>query len=70
MTLREYRAYLGWSAAELARRAGLDAQTVRRVENGEPAFLHTVGAIATALSKELGKTVKIEDIDGVNVIDK
>jgi len=43
---------------------------VRRVENGEPAFLHTVGAIATALSKELGKTVKIEDIDGVNIIDR
>jgi transcriptional regulator with XRE-family HTH domain len=70
MTLREYRAYLGWSAAELARRAGLDAQTVRRVESGEPAFLHTVGAIATALSKGLGKAVRIEDIDGVNVIDK
>jgi transcriptional regulator with XRE-family HTH domain len=70
MTLREYRAYLGWSAAELARRAGLDAQTVRRVENGEPAFLHTIGAIATALSRGLGRTVKIEDIDGVNIIDK
>lgn len=69
MTLREYRAYLGWSAAELARRAGLDAQTVRRVERGEPAFLHTVGAIATALSKGMGTIVRIEDIDGIKIKD-
>jgi transcriptional regulator with XRE-family HTH domain len=67
MTLRDYRGYLGWSAAELARRAGLDAQTVRRAEKGEPTFFHTAGAIATALSKGLGRTVRIEDIEGLNV---
>lgn len=69
MNLREYRAYLGWSAAELARRAGIDGQTVRRVERGEPTYLHTAGAIATALSKALGRTIRIEEIDGLNVID-
>jgi hypothetical protein len=38
---------------------------VSRIEKGEPAFLHTVGAIARALSEGLGKTITIDDLDGV-----
>lgn len=65
MTLRQYRANLGWSLNELARRSGLTYQTVSRIEKGEPAFLHTVGAIARALSEGYGKTITIEDLEGV-----
>jgi transcriptional regulator with XRE-family HTH domain len=67
MTLRQYRARLGWSAEELARRAGLNAQTIRRIEQGSPTFLHTVGAIARALSEGYEREIKIEDIEGVTL---
>lgn len=69
MTIRDYRATLGWSLAELARRAGLTYQTVSRVERGEPAYLHTVGAIARAISEGLHKTITVNDLDGVDIID-
>jgi transcriptional regulator with XRE-family HTH domain len=65
MTLRQYRASLGWSLTELAKRADLTAQTVSRVEKGEPAYLHTVGMIARALSEGLGRTITVDDIEGV-----
>jgi transcriptional regulator with XRE-family HTH domain len=67
MTLRQYRLSLGWSLAELARRSGLTYQTVSRIEKGESAFPHTIGAIARALSEGLGKTITIEDIEGVKI---
>lgn len=69
MTIKDYRGMLGWSLAELARRAGLTYQTVSRVERGEPAYFHTAGAIARAISEGLGKTVTVHDLDGINVID-
>lgn len=67
MTLRQYRASLGWSLTELAGRAGVTYQTVSRIEKGEPAFLFTVAAIAKALSEGLGKTITVDDIEGVNI---
>ncbi len=67
MTLREYRESLGWSQAELARRAGLDVQSARRAEDGEPIQGRTANAIAQALSEALGRPVQIRDIDGLNV---
>ena len=67
MTIKEYRISLGWPATELARRAGLAAKTISRVEDGEPAFAHTIGAIARALSEGLGRTITIRDLDGVNI---
>lgn len=69
MTIRDLRASLGWSLSELARRSGLAYQTVSRIERGEPAYLHTVGAIARALSEGLGRTITINDLQGVNIID-
>ena len=65
MTLREYRGSLAWSLSELARRSGLTYITVSRVEKGEPAYFHTVAAIAKALSEGLGRTVTVDDIEGV-----
>jgi transcriptional regulator with XRE-family HTH domain len=67
MTLREYRESLGWSQAELARRAGLDVQSARRAEDGEQIQGRTANAIAQALSAALGRTIQIRDIDGLNV---
>lgn len=70
MTIAEYRVSLGWSAAELARRTGLSTRTISRIENGEPAYAHTIGAIARALSEALGKTITIHDLDGANIVDR
>lgn len=70
MTIEDYRISLGWSATELARRAKLSAKTVSRIEKGEPAFPHTIGAIARALSDGLGRTITINDLDGVNITDR
>jgi transcriptional regulator with XRE-family HTH domain len=70
VTVEEYRISLGWSATELARRAGLSAKTVSRIESGEPTYPHTAGAIARALSEGLGKTITIHDLDGVNIVER
>ena len=45
-SLRQRR---GWSAAELARRAGIDARTLANVEAGANVTLATLTAIADAL---------------------
>jgi transcriptional regulator with XRE-family HTH domain len=67
MTLKEYRESLGWSQAELARRAGLDVQTARRAEDGEQIQGRTANAIVQALSTALGRVIQIKDVDGLNV---
>ncbi|HEX6556659.1 MAG TPA: helix-turn-helix transcriptional regulator [Ktedonobacteraceae bacterium] len=68
MTIRQYRLKLKWSISELARRSGLTAQTVSRIENGEPAFDYTVASIAEALSNALGQTITIDDLEGVKIV--
>jgi transcriptional regulator with XRE-family HTH domain len=68
MTTRQYRLKLKWSISELARRSGLTAQTVSRIENGEPAFDYTVASIAEALSNALGQTITIDDLEGVKIV--
>lgn len=70
MTIEEYRLQLAWPIAELARRAKLAPRTVSRIENGEPAYAHTVAAIANALSEALGRKITIHDLDGVNIADR
>ena len=69
MTIEDYRIKLGWSQAELARRANIDVNTLKRAINGLPVFKHTAGAIATALSQGLGYEISYKDLDGVKVID-
>ncbi len=69
MTIEECRIKLGWSLAELARRASIDVNTVKRAINGTPVYKHTAGAIATALSQGLGYEISYKDLDGLNVKD-
>lgn len=68
MTLKDYRVMLGWSPSELARRAGVAPRTINRIESGQPTYDYTLGAIARAISNELGRTVTIHDFEGVNII--
>ena len=69
MTIEDYRIKLGWSQAELARKANIDIGTLRRAINGQTVYRHTAGAIATALSQGLGYEITYKDLDGVNVRD-
>jgi transcriptional regulator with XRE-family HTH domain len=66
-TLQEYRQLLGWSLAELARQAHIDTNTARKAESGEVVSGRTGAAIAKALSQALGRTIRISDIEGLEV---
>jgi transcriptional regulator with XRE-family HTH domain len=55
--VRTLRAQHGWNQEELAVRAGLVARTVRRIEQGEDAYIGTVEAIADALGVSLADLV-------------
>ncbi len=69
MTIEDYRTQLGWSLAELARRADIDVNTLKRAIDGVPVRKEKAGAIANAISKGLGTTITYKDLDGVQVID-
>ncbi len=67
MTVEEYRFQLAWSVAELARRSRVSSQTIARLERGEPVRQHIVAAIAKALGEGLGRSLTLNDFDGVNI---
>jgi transcriptional regulator with XRE-family HTH domain len=69
MTIEDYRIQLGWSQAELARKADIDVSTLKRAINGQQIYKHTAGAIAAALSQGLGHQITYKDLDGINVRD-
>ncbi len=48
-TLAQARQQRGFSASELARRAGVAASTIRRIEQGVPPHMETIAKIAQAL---------------------
>ena len=70
MTIEQYRIQLAWPAARLAREAGINPQTLARMEEGKPVQLYTVAAVANALSKALDKQITIADLEGVNVVNR
>lgn len=67
MTLENHCRNLGWDAAELARRAGINARTARKALDGDPVAARVARAIAQALTEALGRIVTVGSIDGLNV---
>lgn len=67
MTLEHHCRNLGWDAAELARRAGINARTARKALEGEAISARVARDIAAALSAALGRTITVGSIDGLNV---
>lgn len=67
MNLQDFRDSIPWSRAELARQANLDYQTVTKAESGEVVSTKSARAIVNALSRALGRTVTLREIDGLNV---
>ena len=67
MNLEEYRLACGWSKKEMARRADMDFNTLQKALNGESIFMKTANKLASAISKQLGRTISFQDIEGLNV---
>jgi len=67
MTLEDLRLESGLSKRELARQSGVDFNTVQRAVTGEVISLNTAAKIARALSRALNRTIRHQDIDGLNI---
>lgn len=67
MNLTQLRESVPMGIPELARSAGVDDQTIRNAENGQRINIRTARAIALALSKALGRTIQVQEIEGLQV---
>ncbi len=67
MTLRELRESVPMSVQELATAAGVSDQTIRNAEEGQRISVQSARGIAQALTKELGSTIRVQDIEGLQV---
>ena len=67
MTLEDYRLECDWSKNEMCRQASLDFTTLQRALSGETITSRSAEKLARAISKRLGRTVRIADIEGLNV---
>ncbi len=67
MTLTELRESVPMSVTELARAAEVDDQTIRNAESGQRVYVKTARTIAQALSDALGRTIRVQEIDGLQV---
>jgi predicted transcriptional regulator len=67
-TLRGLRENHYLSRKTLAKRAGVSESTIVRMEEGKQHTQHDVAErVLKALSKEIGRTVTINDIEGLNI---
>lgn len=66
-TLTQLRESVPINVPDLARAAGLDPQTIRNAETGQRISARSAKAIADALSEMLGKTIRVQDIEGLQV---
>ena len=67
MTLTQLRESVPMGIPELARAAGVDDQTIRNAESGQRINIRTARAIAQALSDALGRTIQVQEIEGLQV---
>lgn len=67
MTLEDYRRQIGWSRGEMARQAGIDYNTLKRAIDGVSIAPRTAQGLAQAISRALGRTVLVGEINGLNV---
>jgi DNA-binding XRE family transcriptional regulator len=67
MTLKELRESVPMTVQELATAAGVSNQTIRNAEEGQRISLPIARNIAEALSRELGRTIQVRDIDELQV---
>jgi DNA-binding XRE family transcriptional regulator len=68
MKLDDYRIECRWSKAEMARQARIDTNTLNRAINGIPVSSDTARKLASAISEGLGRSISVEQIEGLNII--
>jgi len=68
MKLDDYRIKCRWSKAEMARQARIDTNTLNRAINGIPVSSDTARKLASAISEGLGRSISVEEIEGLNII--
>lgn len=56
--LRAYRLHLGWTQAELAKRAEMSQGAVSHMEKGKRSQLHALERMSVALGKSLSETIQ------------
>jgi len=66
-TLKQLRFRSGLSLSQIARKANVATSTVSRAEQGEPIQEIKAAQIARALGELLGRNIRVEDIEGLNV---
>lgn len=69
MTLDDYRIECRWSKAEMARQARIDTNTLNRAINGIPVSSDTARKLASAISKSLGRSISVDQIEGLSIIE-
>jgi len=67
MTLDDYRLECGWSKNEMCRQARIDFVTLQRALGGETVSSRSAEKLAHAISKQLGRTIRPTDIEGLNI---
>jgi hypothetical protein len=67
VTLTQFRESVPVNITDLARAAGLDPQTIRNAEAGHRISARSAKAIADALGQMLGRTIRVQEIDGLQV---
>lgn len=67
VTLTQFRESVPINVPDLARASGLDPQTIRNAEAGQRISARSAKAIADALSEMLGRPIRVQDIDGLQV---
>lgn len=70
-TIKQIRRDAGLTAEDLARLAGVSLSTVVRVERGRPPVTRlTAGKVLHALSERIGRTLTVEDVEGLQLIEE
>ncbi len=67
MNLTQLRESVPMNIPELGKAAAVDAQTIRNAENGQRISVKSARAIAQALSEALGRTIRVQDIENLEV---
>jgi hypothetical protein len=67
-TLEDLRFEARLSISALSREAKVDMKTIRRALNGDTVQKLKAAAILDALSKQLDRPLKLEDVDGLHYI--
>lgn len=67
-TIKELRLQARLSIARLAQLADVDRKTVERAEDGLPVQDVKAYAIVDALSKELGRSIPLDSVEGLQIM--